>query len=123
MRSLFSLFICTVFLSVPLISFAAETYPSGGISIQNRTNTPITAQVSTFGKVTLEARQVKNVAYSTLSQACSEICRTQFYVNNVPAGSAVINTVTGKLMERDFARNKVVTIVGSNNVLRTVIIK
>ncbi len=100
-------------------------HPTGDITFYNASHRPIAAEVNGFGKVTLGAKEVKNVAYSTLSQACSSTptnCKTQFYVNNAPAGSATINVNTGRVVHMNLAM-KVRTAKGPQQVLRTVVIK
>src|SRR5205085_1059304 len=98
-------------------------YPPGEISFHNATNKNITAQVSTFGKFQLTANQQKTVSYSTLAQACSPNptqCTAQFYVDNTPVGTAVINVKTGRLMSMKLPMK--VHTVKEQQILRSVVI-
>lgn len=105
----------------------AASYPDGEIIFYNASDDLITAQVSSssFGKFTLSANEQKNVAYSSLMQVCSSNptnCKAHFYVNNVPAGSATINALTGKLVKMNLSMN-IATAKNAQQVLRRVVIK
>lgn len=105
-------------------TFAAQ-HPEGDIVFRNASSNQITAQVSTFGKFNLAANEQKNVTYSALSQACSANptnCKANFYINNTQAGTATINTVTGKVVNMNLAMRVSVS-KGDNHVVRSVILK
>jgi hypothetical protein len=97
--------------------------PEGDLIIHNSSENKVTAQVSTFGKFNIEANAQKNVAYRSLELACSPNptqCTAQFYINDKPAGSAVINASTGKLIAMNL-QMKVHT-TQNQRVLRSVVI-
>ena len=123
-RSLSAIALCSSFILCQNFAFASD-HPDGEVVFYNATSNPVTAQVSTFGKVTIAANESKNVAYSTLSQACSANptnCKAKFYVNDMPAGYATLNVVTGKLVNINLSM-KVRTAKGPQQVLRSVVIK
>lgn len=104
---------------------ADKQHPDGNIMFYNASNKTITAQVSSFGKVNISAKEGKAIKYSSLSQLCSghaKTCTAQFYVDNTPAGSATINVETGRLVEMNLLL-KVRTTKGPQQVLRSVVIQ
>ena len=125
MKSLF-LAIAVTFCVLPTLVLASD-YPLGDLLIYNASNKTVTAQISdgAFSKVNISAKEQKNVSYSTLSKVCSSTptrCTAQFYVDDVPAGSATINTITGKLVHLNLVKVKAIT-SESQHVLRSVVIK
>ena len=84
----------------------ADNLPIEYITFYNASDSDVTAQVSPFAKFTLGSNERRNVAYSTLRQACSanpSYCIARFYVNNASVGSATINSITGKLVNMNLA--------------------
>ncbi len=121
--SLISRVCCMVFSLIGSGFVFAGDYPQGEITIHNATNKNITAEVSSSGKFKLTPNAQKSVSYSTLAQVCSPNptqCRAQFYVNDAPVGSAVINVKTGKLMSVNIPMK--VRTVKEQQVLRSVVI-
>lgn len=121
----FSIFFCSIFFLITQnLALAATEHPEGDIIFYNASNHNVTAQISTFGKVTLATNEKRNIAYSSLSQVCyanPTNCKADFYVDNTPAGSATINVKTGKVVDMKLAI-KVHTVKGDKNVLRSVVI-
>ena len=106
------------------ISLAANYSPVQFITFYNASVNNITAQIGSFTKFTLAAYEKKIVAYSTLRQACSDNpthCKAYFYVNNVPAGSAIIDTISGKILNMNLSFK--VRTLHFQNMLHSVTIK
>lgn len=106
------------------VSQSALASPPGNLVIHNASDKTISAQVSNYGKFDIAANEQKSVAYSTLEYACSATpthCTARFYVDNRPAGSAMINAVTGKLVYVKLGMK--VRTAKSNQVLRSVVIQ
>ena len=121
--SIFLMALCSVYILGQNVALASES-PDGSITFHNATQDNVTAQVSALGKVTLAANETKDVAYSSLLQACSSNptnCKAEFYINNVPAGFATLNVVTGKVVNMN-VQMKVKTSKGSQQILRRVVI-
>lgn len=107
------------------LALAGGQYPAGDITFYNASNKTVTAQVSSFGKINISAKEEKTIHYSTLSAACSghaRACKADFYVDNTHAGSATINVETGKLVRVNLTM-KVHTTHGPQQVLRSVVIQ
>lgn len=112
-------------MTLTTISWAAS-YPEGTLSIHNSSAKKITAQVSSFGKFNLASNESREVSYSTLSSVCASTptqCRTQFFIDDAPVGTAVINVTTGKLISMKLHALKVKIVKGAEEVIRTVVIK
>lgn len=111
-------------LSLGTCAAFADTYPQGDITFHNASQKVITAEITSIGKVNLPANKDYNVSYKSLNKICStspKSCTAQFYVNDMPAGSATINAVTGKLVAMKLQREVATT--KEQNVLRRVVIK
>lgn len=121
---LYSAFCSLLLMGTPHLAWAAE-HPEGNITFYNASNKTITAQVSSFGKVNISAKEGKVIKYSSLSQLCSghaKACTAEFYVNNSPAGTATINVETGRIVKINLMM-KVRTTEGPQQVLRRVVIQ
>ena len=102
----------------------ANNLANGSINIHNASSKDVTAEVSTFGRVSIAPNQSKNVSYTTLGHICPSQtkCIARFYVDNNPVGSATINLETGKLISMNVIKFKVRT-AESEQVLRSVVIQ
>jgi hypothetical protein len=121
---IFTILGSVLLLAAQSVAFAAD-HPDGEIVFRNASSNQITAQVSTFGKFNIAANEQKNVSYGTLSQVCSANptnCKANFYINNTHAGTATINTVTGKVVDMNLAM-KVRIAKGDQQVVRSVTLK
>jgi hypothetical protein len=123
MKSVILSLFCSLFVLGQGVAMAA--YSNGSITFYNASPYPVSAQINPYGSITLGSKQGRAIPYTALQQICSAnltSCRANFYVNNRNAGSATINTLTGRLVNIHTSM-KVVTSKNSQNQLRSVIIK
>ena len=123
--NLYSILCAIIILSISSLAFASDGYPAGDIKFYNASNKTITAQVSSFGKIDISAKEQKSIKYSSLSEVCSghvKSCTAEFYVDNSPAGSATINVETGKVVRANLSM-KVHMTKGPQQELRAIVIQ
>ena len=117
---------CLMFAYFGQTTVFASNFPDGALVIHNASQKQVTASVSSVGQFQLESNEKKSVTYQLLAFVCAATpthCLAHFYVDRKPAGSAIINTVTGKLVKmKKLPVMKVRMIQGSQNVLRSVVI-